>query len=219
MARPLLLTAGATRNRVDAIRYLSAHATGQTGVALARRLSGHGLDVHLLGSVEACLRAELDALRHPDAPAPTRETFEGTRDLMARVEAWLRRNPRGVLVHSAAVGDYEQAALPPGKIASGAAELVLRMVPAPKIVDHVRTWAPDCVLVSFKAADPRVDAAELEAIARAQATRTGSDLVFANVLGHTERDVLVLDGAAARWHATRASALDDLCAWLRMRAG
>ncbi|MEN9784890.1 MAG: hypothetical protein RLZZ299_154, partial [Pseudomonadota bacterium] len=181
--------------------------------------SGHGLDVHLLGSVEACLRAELDALRHPDAPAPTRETFEGTRDLMARVEAWLRRNPRGVLVHSAAVGDYEQAALPPGKIASGAAELVLRMVPAPKIVDHVRTWAPDCVLVSFKAADPRVDAAELEAIARAQATRTGSDLVFANVLGHTERDVLVLDGAAARWHATRASALDDLCAWLRMRAG
>ncbi|MEN9786901.1 MAG: / pantothenate metabolism flavoprotein, partial [Pseudomonadota bacterium] len=78
MARPLLLTAGATRNRVDAIRYLSAHATGQTGVALARRLSGHGLDVHLLGSVEACLRAELDALRHPDAPAPTRETFEGT---------------------------------------------------------------------------------------------------------------------------------------------
>ena len=33
----VLITAGATRNPLDAIRYLSAHATGRTGVDLAQR--------------------------------------------------------------------------------------------------------------------------------------------------------------------------------------
>ncbi|MFZ5476272.1 MAG: phosphopantothenoylcysteine decarboxylase [Myxococcota bacterium] len=194
---PALVTAGATRNPVDAIRYLSAHATGRTGVEIARGLGG---EVLLLGSAEACLRAEGLAT----------EEFFGTRDLGARMERWLRAHPRGALVHSAAVGDYELADPRATKIPSGQAEIVLRLVPAPKLVDRVREWAPDCFLASFKAASPETTEPALEAIARAQLVRTRSDVVFANVLGALGT-VLLVDGRGTE-RLDRAAAIAALVA-------
>ncbi len=206
---PLLLTAGATRNPIDAIRYLSAHATGRTGVDLAARLAPTHT-VHLLGSAEACLRAPaaLQAM-----PGFALEEFMGTRDLMARMERWITAHPRGVVIHSAAVGDYEADAVA-SKIPSGAKELVLRFHPAPKIVDQVRTWAPDAFLVSFKAGAPELTADALEAIARAQLARTGSDIVFANVLGAIETTVLLVTRGGTTAYPKRTDALTALCARL-----
>jgi phosphopantothenoylcysteine decarboxylase/phosphopantothenate--cysteine ligase len=208
--RPALVTAGATRNPVDAIRYISAHATGTTGVALSSRLAGK-FDVRLLGSAEACLRARLDA------PGVSTEEYLGTRDLMARMEAALRSHPGGVLVHSAAVGDYEMNAVPT-KLPSGQPELVLRLTPGPKIVDHVREWDPDVFLVSFKAGSPDWDEAKLESVARAQLVRTRSDLVFANRIGALDTSCLLLEPTGTTRFATRADALDALTARLEARA-
>lgn len=193
----VLLSAGATRNPVDAIRYVSAHATGQTGVSLARALRPRH-EVLLLGSAEACLRA---------GDLPTEE-FGSTRDLMARVEHHLRRHPDCAFVHSAAVGDYEAEPLAT-KIPSGRPEMLIRMRPAPKILDQVRGWAPDCFLVSFKAGSPELSLDELEAIARAQLHRSGSDLVFANRLGALQQVLLVGRGATERF-AERGPAIAAL---------
>lgn len=201
---PALVTAGATRNPVDAIRYLSAHATGTTGVALARALAPR-LGVRLLGSAEAVLRARLDA---PGVPAAE---YTSTRDLMAKMEAELRARPGGVLVHSAAVGDYEAVPLST-KIPSNQAEMVLRFTPGPKIVDHVRGWDPDVFLVSFKAGSPDWDEAKLEAVARAQLARTTSDLVFANRIGALGTSCLLLDAAGTARFADRDAALAALVA-------
>lgn len=198
--RPLLLTAGATRNPVDAIRYLSAHASGRTGIDLAGRLGG-AYAVHVLGSGEACLRAPAGL---------STEEFTSTRDLMARMERWIRANPTGIVIHSAAVGDYEAEALA-SKIPSGSPELVLRLRPGPKIVDHVREWAPDVFLVSFKAGTPGLTPEELGAIARRQLERTRSDLVFANVIGAIESTVLLVDRSTTMPYAHRTDALDALC--------
>lgn len=204
MPRPVLLTAGATRNPIDAIRYLSAHATGRTGVALAARLRDTH-DVTLLGSAEACLRARLAGLAEVQL-----EEFMGTRDLMTRVEAHLRARPDAVFIHSAAVGDYEMEAPRGDKIPSGVDAVELRLVSAPKIVDRVRAWAPGCFLVSFKAAPPSTDRDALERIARAQLARTGSDLVFANALGATEQDVLLVGRDRTRVFARREDAVGAL---------
>ncbi len=200
---PLLLTAGATRNPIDAIRYLSAHATGRTGIDLAARL-GATHAVHLLGSAEACLRAP---------PGLSTEEFTSTRDLMARMERWIAAHPRAVVIHSAAVGDYEADPLAT-KIPSGAPELVLRLHPAPKIVDRVRAWAPEAFLVSFKAGAPGLTPDALEAIARAQLERTGSDLVFANVLGAIETTVLLVTREGTTAYPRRSDALAALTARL-----
>ena len=198
MRRPALVTAGATRNPVDAIRYLSAHATGTTGVTLAAALAPQ-FDTHLLGSAEACLRARLDA------PAVPRTEYVSTRDLMAKMEAALRARPGGILVHSAAVGDYEAEATAT-KIPSGQPKLQLRLTPGPKIVDHVRAWDPDVFLVSFKAGSPDWEEAQLETVARAQLVRTASDLVFANRIGALGTSCLLLDRAGTTRFDTREAA-------------
>ncbi len=199
--RPTLITCGATRNPLDAIRYLSARATGSTGIQIASALLAQGREVHVLASLEASLRA----------PGLNAEVYGSTRDLEARMHTWCRAHPDGVVVHSAAVGDYENLhAAEAGKIPSGQQELVLRLTPTPKILDQVRGWAPGAFLVSFKAAAPGVTAGELEAIARAQALRTRSDLVFANALDHTGTDVLLVGPGGTRAFPARADAIAAL---------
>ena len=189
--RPVLVTAGATRNPVDAIRYLSAHATGRTGVTVASALAEDGGPVRLLGSAEACLRG---------ASLPAVEEYTSTRDLMARMRRWLQSHPQGVVVHSAAVGDYEAAA-EGAKLPSGQDELVLRLTPTPKILDHLKQWAPDCRVVSFKAASPETTPEALVALAQGQRARSGSDLVFANVIGALDRGVWLVGDAPRRFEA------------------
>lgn len=191
--RPVLVTGGATRNPVDAIRYLSARSTGRTAVALATRLQAH-----LLGSAEACLRAP---------PGLSAEEYGSTRDLMARMERWVRAHPGGTVLHAAAVGDYECAPTD-DKIPSGQASVTLTLTPTPKIVDRVRDWDPGVFLVSFKAGRPGLAEAELEAVARAQLRRTRSDVVFANTIGALETVLLVSEPTTERY--AREAAIDAL---------
>ena len=207
--RPILFTAGATRNPVDAIRYLSAGASGGTAVALAASMPDRR--IHLLGSPEALLRAQLAGVRG------TLEAYGGTRDLMARMERAIRATPDAVVVHSAAVGDYELAAPTTEKIPSGRESITLTLVPAPKIVDRVREWAPDAALVSFKAAPPGTTPDALEAIARAQLVRTRSDLVFANALGALDTSVLLVSATGAQAFERRDAAVEALRAWINAR--
>ena len=214
MPHPVLITAGATRNPLDAIRYISAASTGRTGVHLAEQLAPHA-DVTLLASPEAALRAQATGA------AIRIEPYGSTRDLLARMEHHVRANPTAVVVHACAVGDYEAE---PGaaKIPSGSDELVLRLRPTPKIVDQLRGFSPDIRLVSFKAASPETTDEDLCDIAGRQRDRTASDLVFANVIGRLSQRVLLL-GGAPRWFETRGEALaallDDLRGWTAISPG
>jgi len=185
MPRPVLVTCGATRNPLDAIRFISAFSTGRTGGAIAQALADRGHPVHVLGSAEALLRLT--------DPALTREEYRSTRDLMARMEAWVRANPGGIVVHSTAVGDYEaDPAEQARKIPSGQDTIVLRLQRTPKIADAVAGWDPGCRLVTFKAAGPETTPEQLIAIARKQLNRTGSTLVFANVIGALSSSVILV---------------------------
>jgi len=200
--RPVLITAGATRNRIDAMRYISAHSSGHTGAHIAAALGAEGL--LLLGSPEACLRT---------SPATATASYTDTLDLMAQMRDWLQANPRGILIHAAAVGDYMIDPDDPdghGKLPSGQAELHLRLVPAPKILDQVRSWCPGVFLVSFKAAPPGAGIDTLSDLAHTQRERTGSDLVFANTIGRTDRDIVLVDAEGPHPHADRDHALQSL---------
>lgn len=196
----ILITAGATRNPLDAIRYLSAFSSGSTGVGLAAALSDAGL-VTLLGSAEACLRAGADTQT---------EEFVSTRDLMARMERWVLAHPDGIVIHAAAVGDYEAAEDDGEKIPSGQAELIIRLRPTPKILDRIRDWSPAARIISFKAASPETTDERLVEIAEAQRCRTGSTCVFANIIGRLQEGILLQRESGSEWHATRSAALAAL---------
>jgi phosphopantothenoylcysteine decarboxylase/phosphopantothenate--cysteine ligase len=201
--RSVLITAGATRNPIDAMRFISAYSSGRTGALLAEQLAGT-LPVHLLGSPEALLRA-------PEAC--TTEEYSSTDDLMVRMRAWVSSNPAGVVVHAAAVGDYQ---VDPGtplaatKIPSGQPTLSLHLVPTPKILDQIRQWSDQVQLISFKAAPPLTEAEALLDTAQRQRARSQSTIVFANVIGSLDADLLLLDGPEAHWFQDRPTALGRL---------
>ena len=202
--RQVLISAGATRNPLDSMRSVSAHSSGATGVALARALQRDHA-VHLLASPEAALRAEL-------AGVESVEVFGSTRDLLERVERWVQVHPAGAVVHAAAVGDYEAEA-EAGKVESGRATWEPRLHPTPRILDRIRGWAaPGLVLVSFKAAAPGTGDGELVGIARRQLVRSGSDLVFANVIGRLGRGIALVEATRERWFDERDAAIAALSA-------
>ena len=200
--RPVLISAGATRNPIDRMRCITANSSGSTGVAIAQALqTDHA--VHLLASPQAALRATAAGLESV-------EPFESTTDLMARMERWVRANPRGIVIHAAAVGDYAPQ-VSKGKVSSGQQRWELALAPTPKILDHIRGWGgSELVLVSFKAAAPDTDDDALLDIARKQARRTGSDLVFANVLGRLGERIAIVSPDDHAWYEHRSDALQAL---------
>jgi len=206
--RPVLVTAGATRNPVDAIRYLSAHSSGRTGGRIAAILAGAGLDVTMLASPEAWLRLQAEV--PAEAAHVACVEYTSTYDLLDRMAHWIQAHPDAVIVHAAAVGDYAMIDRATSKLPSGAPELVLRLRPTPKILDRIRGWAPNSFLVSFKAAAPETSEDELALIARAQRERTTSDLVFANVIGNLQSLVLLEATDGLTRHTDRGAAMRDL---------
>jgi phosphopantothenoylcysteine decarboxylase/phosphopantothenate--cysteine ligase len=204
--RAILITAGATRNPIDAMRFISAHSTGRTGAWLATALS-QVAHVTMLGSPLA--------LTHCAPPVVTLD-FTSTQDLMNKMEVWVRANPDGLVIHAAAVGDYAVADLSADqKIPSGQEVLSLRLIPTPKILDAIRDWSGTVSLVSFKAASPGTTGSALEAIAANQGKRTGSDRVFANTIGALDSDVLIWSASGCTWHQKREDALEALLCWAR----
>lgn len=200
MPRPVLVTAGATRNPIDAMRSITAYSSGKTGIWLAEALAPHA-PVTVLGSPEALLRIH-------DGRVVGEEMFD-TRDLSARMHRWLIDKPSGLVIHAAAVGDYEAEPFA-GKIASDQEELLIRMRRAPKIVDSLKVWAPGCFLVSFKAAGPETSPDELDQICRRQLERTRSDLVFGNVIGELASTSTLVSARETRRFPDRGEALAAL---------
>lgn len=201
--REVLVTAGATRNPVDAVRYISANSSGRTGVKIAQLLEEQGSTVTLMGSVEATLRA----------PSLSTEVYTDTRDLMRRMERWVREHPNGAVIHAAAVGDYESPTTAPHKIPSGDDEITLRFVRTPKIADAIRGWGLLGPYVTFKAASPETTPEGLVAIAQRQRARVDCDLVFGNILGALETTATLVGEDTTRYN-TRAAAIDQLVAYV-----
>jgi hypothetical protein len=136
MARPVLLVGGAPRVAVDAVRHLTVAATGATAVMLRGLLAEAGIAGDLLLSLDA-------------APGASAARYTDRAGLESALAAWISNHPEGCVVMSAAVNDYEVAAVersagglserlaPGAKLASGADEVVIRLRPAGKLIDRL----------------------------------------------------------------------------------
>ncbi len=178
----VLITAGGTREPIDAVRVIANSSTGRLGAVLAERAAAAGLDVVLLRAGHG-------------APAPDgvkARAFSSSADLAALLEA--EAPAADVIVHAAAVADYLPAP-EAGKISSDAEELVLRMRRAPKLVDRLRALAPGALLIGFKLTAGADDATRLAA-ADSLLRRADLDLVVANDIDRTspeDHEAVLLD--------------------------
>jgi phosphopantothenoylcysteine decarboxylase/phosphopantothenate--cysteine ligase len=188
--RRILITAGPTRIPIDPVRYISNVSSGGTGLRIAAEAAEAGAEVTLLmgpGTVQPVDKPRLRVVRFV--------TFD---DLHREVRDHVGSRSYDVLVHAAAVSDYRVADSQAGKIPSGEAELLLRLVPTPKIVDEVRGLDPEITLVKFKLEVGRTESELLE-IARRSGARSDADFVVANDLAtitETAHPAWILDRTA-----------------------
>jgi phosphopantothenoylcysteine synthetase/decarboxylase len=207
--RPVLLVGGAVRVAVDAVRYLSVAASGATALSLHEALHRQGLLSDLLLGIDA-------------SPAAAAERFVDRAGLESALQRWISVNPAGVVVMSAAVNDYQVAAvelhhdgqvrtLPPAaKLPSRAESVTIRLTPANKVIDRLRGWGLAGPIVGFKyeAADTVL------ASAAALRQRVGAELVVANSLcGQVQA---LVDGGGIERCSDRAALIAALVARLGM---
>ncbi len=168
----LLVTAGATREPLDEVRFVSNVSSGATGAALADGLLALGHDV-------ALLRGESSAKPQQVHDC---ETFSSCADLLAKLQRRLAAGGFDAVIMTAAVADYRPDLARSGKIRSDAEELVVRLVRNPKILPQLKAMSPRALrVVGFKFTVGADAEAAREAVA-AQWVAGGVDLTVHNDL-------------------------------------
>lgn len=188
--RRILVTAGPTWVRIDAVRHLGNVSSGRTGLEIARTLVDRDAEVTLLfGPGRAVVTLK-------DERSMAIQRFETFDDLYGLVKTYVGSGGYDAMVHSAAVSDYEPVEVSAGKLSSEAEELVIRLRRTPKIVDEVKKLDPSVLLVKFKLEVGKPEE-ELIRIARESAQRSRADLMVANDLtglGEGRHAALILAG-------------------------
>ncbi len=184
----LLVTAGATREFLDEIRFLSNLSSGKMGyaVALAAAAAGHAVTL-VSGPTDL-----------PVPPGVTCARVESAREMLDALKK--RWDKTDALVMAAAVADYRPALRMPGKMKkAGADELTLHLVRTPDILSELAKDKGLRVLIGF--------ALETEGLL-AEATRKLSakslDAVVANSLENLGSDhgtvtVIEASGKTETW--------------------
>ncbi|MHC4915293.1 MAG: phosphopantothenoylcysteine decarboxylase domain-containing protein [Planctomycetota bacterium] len=117
----LLVTAGATCEDIDDVRYVTNRSSGRMGFAVAAEAARRGHEVDLVAGPV-----------HPPPPEGVRLTeIRSARDLL---EVCRKLFPScDAMVAAAAVADYRPAERAAGKLKKGGGELVLRLVRNPDV--------------------------------------------------------------------------------------
>jgi phosphopantothenoylcysteine decarboxylase/phosphopantothenate--cysteine ligase len=178
-----IVTAGPTFEPLDAVRRLTNFSTGRLGTELANHLTSQGHKVTLLIGESATYRGERRGTKV--------QLFSTTLDLRSQLQALAGRRT-GAIFHAAAVSDFGfgrmYAPKPDGtlkklqasrKISTRAGNLLVELVPTPKIIAELRGWFPRAILCGwkFEANGGRADALRA---ARRQLADCATDFCVAN---------------------------------------
>lgn len=136
--RRVLVTAGATREAIDPVRFVSNHSSGRMGVALASSAWRRGASVSLVAG----------ALSVPAPVGASVKSVGSTEEMARAVDALL--SDTDVLIMAAAPADFRPAEPAASKIKKRDAPRVLNLEPTP---DILRTTAskrrPGAIVVGF----------------------------------------------------------------------
>ncbi|MFH1496662.1 MAG: phosphopantothenoylcysteine decarboxylase [Verrucomicrobiota bacterium] len=170
----ILITSGATREPIDDVRFLTNVSTGGTGATIAEALAARGHAVTVLRGEGAVTPRDVETVL----------TFGSTADLQGQLREQLGTGRFDVVIMCAAVSDYRPDTVTDGKLTSYADELILRLVPTPKLLPALKSHAPNpaaLTVVGFKLTSGADTDARADAVAKLFAAGT-VDLVIQNDL-------------------------------------
>ena len=166
----ILITAGPTREPIDAVRFISNRSSGRMGLALASAAAEAGHDVTLL------LGPGPDDSASPPGCRVMR--FESTADLKRLLDdQWSKHQ---VLIMAAAVADFRPSTVFDGKLSRDTSKpLTLNLEPTSDLVAHMAaTRRPNQRVVAFALEEPEA----LQRRATEKLRRKNVDAIVANDL-------------------------------------
>jgi phosphopantothenoylcysteine decarboxylase/phosphopantothenate--cysteine ligase len=165
----ILITAGPTREPLDAVRYVSNRSSGKMGYALAEEALARGARV-ILVSGPVSLAAPVGA-----EPVPVQTAREMREAVMGKL------NDATIIIKAAAVADYHLANPPKHKVKKTAARLSLDLEPTPDILAEIGKKKGDRLLVGFAA-----ETENLVEEARRKLQTKNCDMVVANLVSSAD---------------------------------
>ena len=161
--RHVVVTAGGTREPIDAVRVIANRSSGKQGYAVASEAVRRGARVTLVTTVELPVPAGVEPVCVETA-AQMQRALDGLKD------------SADVIVMAAAVADFRPVACAPGKIKKNDGVPEVRLEPTPDILAGLgATKRPGQILVGFAA-----ETADLVANAQSKLERKNLDLIVAN---------------------------------------
>lgn len=133
----ILVTAGATCEDIDPVRYITNRSSGRMGYAVAAAAAEAGHEVVLVSGPTAL----------PCPPGVRRIDVRSADDMLAACLAEFPACEAVVLV--AAVADYKPAEFSPAKIKKSDADLTLRLTRTPDVAARLAEIKGDRVIVGF----------------------------------------------------------------------
>lgn len=209
-----IVTAGPTYEPLDDVRRLTNFSTGRLGTELANFLTARGHKVTLFIGESATWPGE--------RRAQSVKVFSTTKDLRAKLKSFSGKRVDAIF-HAAAVSDFgfgkifaqneagEFVALPASKkISTRSGELLVELVPTPKIIAELRGCFPKTKIVGwkFEANGQRADAVRA---AKKQMVDCATDFCVANGPAYGKGYSLVSPGGQKHFAATTGlfAALED----------
>lgn len=179
----ILITAGPTWVKIDKVRVISNIASGQTGFLISRQLQKQGARVTLiLGPVgNYCLPEGIKVINY--------RYFE---ELSKILRKQVKPGKYHILIHAAAVSDFQPADNFGLKIPSSKKTFNLKLVATAKLIEEIKKAAPDIFLVGFKLL-PEASRSRLLKSAANLIDNSKADLVVANTFRGKAYRAVILD--------------------------
>lgn len=174
----VLVTCGPTWVAIDQVRVISNTSTGVMGHAIADAFLAEGCDVTVLEG------AVTDHWKNPKAKVVKYWFFD---ELSAGLKKLLN-NKYDVIVHAAAVSDF-LVEKPSAQKLDSSRSLMLKLEPAPKLIELIKKLSPTSFLVGFKL-ESTMGMAIQEA--KKLLAQLGCDVVVANTSG-VKYSAVILD--------------------------
>ena len=191
----ILITSGGTSEKIDQVRSITNHSTGQLGKMIVERFLDAGFPVTLVTSPTA--------VRPKEHPLLTMILTANVAELQLVLEEQTPKHQ--VLIHAMAVSDYSPVYMvgledvkeasdleqflhrtnQESKITSDDDYQVLFLKKNPKLISLVKTWKPDIRLIGFQLL---VDVAQdqLLSVARASLEKNQAEMIVANDLSEIQ---------------------------------
>jgi len=191
--KKILMTAGPTIEYIDPLRVITNQSSGKTGVLLASELISAGSKVTLVYG---------PGVEKPPKGAKVIKVFT-SKEMYKTVKKQMEKK-FDVMIMAAAVADYTPENPSKKKIKSTQNKIKISLKKVPKIIDQVKKFQKNIILVGFKA-EVDLSKKDLIRVARKKLQESNADIIIANNIASSKykknpnnNEVLIIDSKKVR---------------------